>query len=355
MKDIGERAGVHQTTVSLALRNHPSISAKTREKVRRVAEEMGYRPDPMLTSLIAYRKNNYLKTLSPTIAYIMNLNGPEGLKESPVRQLFLKGAEKRAQELGYKIEVFYYGGRHYRSKHLDKVLMTRNIKGVILGGFYTNYTDIELSWNCYSVVKIEALPRRIRAHTIGNNQYHTTRLAFRKLREMGFRRIGLCVAQHDEKHTDNLFSAGYFVEENSIPINERVPLLIFDANEFVTDLGMSEPVITDWLVENEVEACISNWGILNQSLEAASEKLGRNVYGISLDVIHPNEDAWGVKQNHEIVGAAGVEVVTGLMQNNQTGLTDFPRMNLVDGYWKDPPLDTVEQIKAELNSLQVYI
>ena len=53
-------------------------------------------------------------------------------------------------------------------------------------------------------------------------------------------------------------------------------------------------------------------------------------------------------------GVCGCGVVTGLMQNNQTGLIDFPRMILVDGYWKGPLLETVEQINADLDSSRMY-
>ena len=279
----------------------------------------------------------------------MNIDGPEGLKASLPRQLFLKGAEERAKELGYNLEVFYYGGKHYRSAHLDKVLSTRNIGGVILAGFYTNYTDIDLGWDRYSVVKIEALPLQVESHTVGNNQYQATRLGFRKLREMGFKRIGLCVAKHDEKHTNNLFSAGYLVEELGIPEDERVPLLVFEGNEFEDALGSETNQVADWIQENRIEVCLSNWNLLQLALDNCQARLGRKVYGVSLDIDHRDSEAWGVLQNHEIVGSSAVDMVTGLMQNYQKGLSEFPRMNLIDSRWRAPKLDIIEQIKADLH------
>ena len=48
LQDIAKRAGVGKATVSLALRNDPKISAATRERVRAIAEELKYRPDPAL-------------------------------------------------------------------------------------------------------------------------------------------------------------------------------------------------------------------------------------------------------------------------------------------------------------------
>jgi LacI family transcriptional regulator len=44
MQDVADRAGVTAATVSLALSGSTRISAATRERVARIAEEMGYRP-----------------------------------------------------------------------------------------------------------------------------------------------------------------------------------------------------------------------------------------------------------------------------------------------------------------------
>jgi len=346
MKDIAQKAGVHQTTVSLALRNHPSIPQKTRDRIKKVADEMGYRPDPMLSSLIAYRKSRSERIQTPTIGYIMNVDGEEGLKASLPRIQFLQGAKQKAYELGYNIDVFYYGGRHYHSKYLDKVLITRNITGIILAGFYTHFTDIELSWDFYSIVKIEMLPTQVRAHTIENNQYQVVRRAFQELRKLGFRRIGLCIASHDEKHTRNLFSAGYFVEQNMVPEEDRVPLMVFDGNELFEEFNESRSKILNWVIDNQLDVCISNWRTLEQVVSEAKKRMGKHVYAVSLDLDREIKRGWGIMQNHEIVGASAVEVLSGLMQHHQKGQAEFPRINLINSTWKAPDLDTLEDIRA---------
>lgn len=347
MKDIAQKAGVHQTTVSLALRNHPSIPKSTRERIKKVAEELGYSPDPMLSSLIAYRKDRSKTVQTPTIGYIMNVDGDKGLEYSAARTLFLEGAKEKAKELGYNLEVFYYGGKHYHSKYLDKVLMTRNITGIIIGGFLTHFTDIELTWDYYSIVKIEVLPFHVRAHTIENNQYQVVRRAFQELRKLGYKRIGLCVAEHDEKHTRNLFSAGYYVEQSSIPEEDRVPIMVFDGNEFYEELGENLHKITDWVVDNDLDVCISNWRILDPVVKKASERLNRRIYATSLDLDKAVKRGWGMIQNHEIVGASAVEVLSGLMQHHQKGQAQYPRINLINATWKAPDLDTLEDIRAD--------
>jgi len=46
MADIAARLGVSRQLVSIALRGLPGASSETRERVQKVAEELGYRPRP---------------------------------------------------------------------------------------------------------------------------------------------------------------------------------------------------------------------------------------------------------------------------------------------------------------------
>jgi DNA-binding LacI/PurR family transcriptional regulator len=77
LRDIGLKLGVSHVTVSLALRGDPRISAARREEVQRTARELGYSPDPMLTSLSAYRQAKQSVSIKATIAWINQWEDPE--------------------------------------------------------------------------------------------------------------------------------------------------------------------------------------------------------------------------------------------------------------------------------------
>ncbi len=55
MKDIAKDLGVSLVTVSKALRDHPDISVKTRQRVKERVEELGYRPNLAARSLVTGR------------------------------------------------------------------------------------------------------------------------------------------------------------------------------------------------------------------------------------------------------------------------------------------------------------
>jgi len=61
LKDVAARAGVSTATVSLALRDRASVALATREHVRRIAGEMGYRPHGAASLLAQHRHSARLK------------------------------------------------------------------------------------------------------------------------------------------------------------------------------------------------------------------------------------------------------------------------------------------------------
>lgn len=55
LQDIGRRLGLSNTTVSLALRDHPRISIATKERVKALIKELKYEPDQMARALVMGR------------------------------------------------------------------------------------------------------------------------------------------------------------------------------------------------------------------------------------------------------------------------------------------------------------
>ncbi|MEE8306560.1 MAG: LacI family DNA-binding transcriptional regulator, partial [Gammaproteobacteria bacterium] len=52
IKDIAKAAGVAPSTVSRALSDHPRISQETKDRISRLAKEMGYTPSLLARSLV---------------------------------------------------------------------------------------------------------------------------------------------------------------------------------------------------------------------------------------------------------------------------------------------------------------
>lgn len=66
IEDVARVAGVSLATVSRALRGLPNVAAVTRQRVERVADELGYRPDPNASRLATGRS----RTVGVAVPYI---------------------------------------------------------------------------------------------------------------------------------------------------------------------------------------------------------------------------------------------------------------------------------------------
>jgi LacI family transcriptional regulator len=74
IKDVAERAGVSLKTVSRVINNEPSVHARTREKVQREIDALGYQPDPSARSLRSTRAYAIgLVYDNPNAHYVINL------------------------------------------------------------------------------------------------------------------------------------------------------------------------------------------------------------------------------------------------------------------------------------------
>jgi hypothetical protein len=127
--DIARAAGVDKSTVSLALSGHPRISAATRERVRAVAENLGYMPDPALASLAALRwRGAPGRRQGLVLAFVCD----DIRKAEPELRACLAGVKRQAALLGYGVEVFSLSD--YPSvPALLRVVRQRNLRGMVIG------------------------------------------------------------------------------------------------------------------------------------------------------------------------------------------------------------------------------
>jgi LacI family transcriptional regulator len=64
LRDVAAKLGLSAMTVSLALRDHPRISAETKQRIRVAMDKLGYRPNPVARAL-ATGKSNLLGVIVP--------------------------------------------------------------------------------------------------------------------------------------------------------------------------------------------------------------------------------------------------------------------------------------------------
>ena len=333
MAEVARAAAVHQTTVSLALRNDPRLPRETRIRIRALAESMGYRPDPMLSALNFYRTSRDTAKIQPSIAFLMRSRKNLPPEHFSADERFLKGAKQACERMGFRIVPFQIENSPAEGPRLTRVLRSRGIYGVILGSLDVSLRELALDWDCFSALCIESQHLGLSLHTVANNQTGATRTAVRRLIELGYHRIGLAVGEIEETSLEKPFSAGHLLEiheHDQIPLIAPLLLRVDSQARLAATLGA-------WVRRNRIDAVLSNWGNVPELLKADGLRVPDDVGLATLDHNPHRGAAAGIRQSHELVGERAVEGLALLMKTNQRGLITLPNTTLIDGLWQDGP------------------
>lgn len=360
--EIARKAGVHATTVSMALRKHPSIPLETRQRIQSLATEMGYKPDPALRALMAYRNRISPRRATTTLAYVTNWSSRWGWKNSPANAEFFEGATTKAEELGFTLEHFWLGEPGQTHQRLSDILVARGIRGVIVASHLERSDDfVHFDWKQFSAVKIDSFPRPLQLNQITNDQCAIAQLAVRRTLAAGYRRIGFVMPRWWDDFVDLGWSAGFLSSQHCLPTADHVPLLVYD-NDRTSQLAKApqalvpKSILSDWLLRHEPEVIISYAPFVVPRLMELGLRVPEDVAYV--DVFLENHDGYsaGVRQNCLRVGEVALETLAGLLAQNTTGLPITPSATLVGGTWVDgaslPPL-TMRSHKVELDGAKL--
>jgi LacI family transcriptional regulator len=335
MSAVAKRAGVHVTTVSLALRNHPSLPLATRERLRALAERMGYQPDPALYSLIAYRTRLRPPMKKLTLAYITNWDTEWGWKETRAHARFFAGASARAPQLGYQLEHFWLGARNLTHAQLNQILHSRGINGLIFASHGRRPEHpLELDWRLFSAVKIDFLPHQPAMHNVTNDQRAIIQLSVRRAIAAGYRRIGFAMSDWWDRCVDGAWSGGFLAEQRTLANSDHIPILA--VSDVARDPVVSRAPFERWLTLHRPEVLIGNSSYVLPRLAEMKIAVPKDMAFVDL-FLDPTVDRRiaGVHQNCDRVGELAVEILVGQLHQHTFGLPQFATSTLVEGTWFD--------------------
>ncbi len=333
LRDVAREAGYHITTISLSLREHPSIPPATRERIKAVAERLGYQRNPVYHALSRFRRDGCVRAPAPRIAYLENLGIGSGRGRPPYMQALLDGAKRQAELLGYQLDVLAVDEDDHDSRSLTQYLHANNITGIVMASFLPGFTEIAMNWDDYAVAKIHSCHTTPEATVIGNDQLREVRFAFHRLATLGYKRIGLAIGRADEDGCGHRHTAGYLMEEASIPPEQRVPPLLFPYNIDGPALG---GMIARWVRRNHIDVVLCNWSSIREMLRQENLKVPEEVACASLCLCDPiPEGLAGVRPRLDLVGERAVSIVVTQLKSSERGPPQFASSIYVQSVWQD--------------------
>lgn len=330
IRGIAEIAGVSHMTVSLALRNDPRIPAPTRQRIQKLADEMGYRPNPAMSELMTRMRTRRTLAQDTIIAHLNASNKPGGWSEHYPGRDYIEGSRQRARELGYQLEEFWFHEPGMTSRRMTNILKTRGIRGVLAGGVIPVVGHMSLDWSEFAAATLGYsmwLPQMDRSVP---DYAQNMSLAVRELKRLGYRRIGLAIWAKLDTRTAHRWTGGFLAAQQHMRLADRVPLL--EPKTF------DEPTFARWFLKNKPDVVIGPDARMITWLRNLGQRVPQNVGFVNL-VKRPGDTAAGVEQNARAIGAAAIDLIVSRLKHNEFGIPSIPRLVHIPGAWS--PGDTV--------------
>lgn len=324
INDVAKRAGVAASTVSRALGAHASIPLSTRERIVRIAGELGYKCNPIFSEIMSSIRSRSQPGMA-TFAYLNNETTEFGWRTTPAFRGFVEGVRKRAAELGFEIDLIWTRSKGLTSKRLTKILHARGIRGILVGPSSYGRGHLSLDWETFSSLTLGYSIIEPKLHRVANDQKQAIELAIRKARSMGYRRPGLFLSKWQDVRCDLNLTAGYYAlcAQKSPPIP---PLLFGEMNKEDTQ---------KWLKKFQPDVLLGSSIKSLQFLKGLDGSIGSTKGYVDLDLSAPDGSVAGIIQNHPLVGATAVDLLAHQLAHSERGVPKFPRLVLIETTWRD--------------------
>lgn len=329
LRDIAKAAGVHYSTVSMALRDHPRISEEVTAQIKGLAEKMGYAPDAALSALNAYRKTKLQAHYQSTLAWIDNWPNDIRLRDQPTFNEYFLGAAARARQLGYELEEFQIQKEAISPDRLSRILQSRGIKGLLLAPQPSAGMQLPLTFDWFSTITFGySLKPRI-FHLVTNHQFHSMILAMEELYKLGYRRMGLFVHEDIDHKADNAYQTGYWNFCHLHPdITHLEPGLVRPGQHDV-------PLFRKWFRKEKPDVVISIGGLPVVSwLRDLDVSVPQEAGYARLSLAQDESYLSGIYENGFVIGSTAVDFLVGMLQRGEQGPPETPIRILVEGIWK---------------------
>jgi|GEM_PF-870006 len=352
IRQISAATGFSIATVSLALRNHPRISGKTRDAIKTKADAMGYLPNPVMTAHWTAMRMRQPRRFQSVIAVINDWNIASAWRESLYNKSYLDAFRKRAEALGYVVEEFALAEDKpisrleipARLETLSKVFRARGIGAFAI--FASAHSD--LLWDArrhfssqviiligsdyiHSQSKIPG-SRHVPYHRVGASRYSNMIILLDELVALGYGRPGYWPNRWSELSAGGEGLAAFNVYVQSLPEEDRIDVRWVGWQQVADHEDLKKPFL-EWLEKFQPDVVICG----NLEIRSWIEETGRRIpedIGLAHINLSPYEVNWsGISQCHDRIAQSAVDVLTAHLNRNELGPPEFTKETRIEGEW----------------------
>lgn len=325
-KDIALKAGVHQSHVSLALRNHPAVAEDTRKRIQAIAKSMGYRPNAALSTAAGKRWKQPDGVRRETVAFIRSISTR---KKKNILSLDL--LESHLDYLGYGLRVVQ--PQDYNSeKSMSRALYNSGVRGILLGQQSNEDRLRALDWKQFAIVQCGLLRRNMLSHIVMLDFQELINTAIDKAISSGFNRILMILAKEGEFYSDYLMSQAARGAQHSEHFkNCKIDIITIQYG------SKNHPQLLRQIQKLKPEVIIQGINNLHSQLDHYREIRPRPI-PLSLNGDWESDNVPGFESQAQNLWRISAELLDSLLRTHEFGLSEVPKRIKFVPKWKNVPL-----------------
>ncbi len=313
--------------VSMALRDHGRIGADTKRRVKAIAQRLGYKPDPALQALAAYRFGKRDVKVHSTIAFIIFSDARlTALRQKEMWEQEYASLRSIAGALGYSVDLIDL--RSYeRWDRVAELLQNRGVRGLVLDISPVPVSELKWDWNAFSVVTIFAQHQRDMFHRVTVDRLHAAQALTHHLRRGGYRRPGFTYPRSalSCEHDEWLWVFESAKHALGCARGPRDLDSVCREEEFREWLRREKPDVVVYLGSSSMLKWLARAGF------SVPEQIGF----CGLDLQSAEDPATGLYQNRPLLAAKAIYLLHTMLQANERGTVESSFALTIPGQWRD--------------------
>jgi len=338
LRDVAKAAGVGLATASRAMRDDPATRESTREKVKKAAARLGYRPDPGMAHLIERRWRGKRREGGMNIGYLLHSQCENG--DMSRRQY--KQFKDVSERMGYVL-IEEDLSQFSTCKKLSQRLWVQGVEGLLVCLLPSVPFDLNPVFKKFPAVSISVSQYRPSCAIIMHDEFTAITEVWNELQRLGYEKIGVILPDYPNSTTTDL-RLGAILTCRSLqkPAKNKIPILYHKTNS-----RTFETVFRPWMEKYQPEVVIG----YEERIAERIEKLG---FGIPDDVAYATYNLWGEAdllgkvagyyRDNDGLCIQGLQLLNMMIRSGRVGSQSDGLVEMVAGEWRDGP--TLPRINA---------
>ncbi len=327
LRQLAEAAGVSVATASRALRDLNGVEPETREQVQAAARRLGYVRDPMLAAALSFARKAQKPVFRETLGFLAAVPEQQARHFAWLSGIH-RGVRDRASALGYGLEWVEIPRQARQQKALSRQLHARGVRGLAITPVVDHVLlKIDLEWSKFCAIEIghaiweSPLPR------VQRDSYEDYFAIFSRIRERGYRRIGLAMSSADEQRRRWAILAPYLLFQRQHP---DLPAL----RPLEEEEAYDEDTLMRWMRRERPDAIVVNGSEPLDWLKARGWRVPEDVAVCRIDCIDGRPES-GLRANYEQMGQSAVSLLASSLERGELGIPALSPILSVPNTWHE--------------------